>query len=212
MTLMVRFNSVKVLTNVIRDVDDVLPQRDLTSQQKKDLDEIARGCHDVLNQLKEKLEKSHELDSKAKGANGKSRRVWKRFRWDQTEIDQFRNRVGLNITAFNTFLGRITRYHLSPLVIEKARSSFVPAMWLLQQRPAWICYMSDRITVKTARSIGLSWIGSLRLTMLLSRMISSAGDRREPGDGCWIQTSSRGGVAKCSRHCSVPASRERARQ
>ena len=114
MTLMVRFNSVKVLTNVIRDVDDVLPQRELTSQQKKDLDEIARGCHDVLNQLKDKLEKSHELDSKAKGISGKSRRMWKRFQWDQTEIDQFRNRVGLNITAFNTFLGRVTRCYLSP--------------------------------------------------------------------------------------------------
>ena len=109
--LIVRFNSVKVLTNVIRDVDDVLPQRDLSSQQKKDLDKIARGCHDVLTQLKEKLDKNQELDLKAKGISGKSRRMWKRFQWDQTEIDQFGNRVGLNITAFGTFLGRITRCH-----------------------------------------------------------------------------------------------------
>ena len=39
--LTVRINSVKVLSNVIRDVDDVLPQRDLSSQQRKDLGEIA---------------------------------------------------------------------------------------------------------------------------------------------------------------------------
>ena len=102
----------KVLTNVIRDVDDVLPQRDLSSQQKKDLHEIAQGCHGVLNQLKEKLDESQELGSKTKGIGGKSRRIWKRFQWDQTEIDQFRNRVGLNITAFSTFLGRITRCFL----------------------------------------------------------------------------------------------------
>ena len=107
--LIVRFNSVKVLSNVLRDVDDVLPQRDLSSQEKKDLDEISRGCRDVLDQLKKKLEKNQELDSKAKGISGKSRRMWKRFQWDQTEIDQFRNRVSLNITAFGTFLGRITR-------------------------------------------------------------------------------------------------------
>ena len=111
--LIVRFDSVKVLSNVIRDVDDVLPQRDLSGQQKEGLDEIARGCYDVLNQLKEKLGKNQELDPKAKGMNGKSRSMWKRFQWDQTEIEQFRNRIGLNITAFNTFLGRITRCYLS---------------------------------------------------------------------------------------------------
>ena len=117
--LIARFGSVKVLSNVIRDIDDVLPQRDLSSQQKKDLDEIARGCHDVLNQLKEKLDKNQELDSKVKGISGKSRRVWKRFQWDQAEIDQFRNRVGLNITAFGVFLGGITRCHLSLFVVER---------------------------------------------------------------------------------------------
>ena len=132
--LIARFDSVKVLSNVIRDVDDVLPQRDLTSQQKEDLDEIARRCHEVLDQLKEKLDKNQELDSKVKGITGKSRRMWKRFQWDQTEIDQFRTRVGLNITAFSAFLGRITRCHLS-LCGQKARSLFVPAMCLSQQRP-----------------------------------------------------------------------------
>ena len=76
--LIARFNSVKALSNVLRDVDDVLPQRDLSSQQKKDLEEIARGCHDVLKQLKEKLEKNQELHSKAKGISGKSRKMWKR--------------------------------------------------------------------------------------------------------------------------------------
>ena len=118
--LIVRFNSVKVLSNVIRDADDVLPQRDLSGQQKKDLGEITRGCHDVLNQLKENLDKNQELvGSKVKGISGKSRRMWKRFQWDQAEIDQFRNRICLNITAFSIFLGRITRCHLSLLVVEK---------------------------------------------------------------------------------------------
>ena len=110
--LTVRLNSVKVLSNVLRDIDDVLPQRDLSSQQRKDLEEIARSCHDVLNQLKKKLDKNQELDSKVKGISGKSRKMWKRFQWDQAEIDEFRNRVGLNITAFDIFLARITRFYL----------------------------------------------------------------------------------------------------
>ena len=118
--LIARFDSVKILTNVIRDVDDVLPQRDLSSQQKKDLDEIARGCRDVLDQLKEKLDESQELGSKAKGISGKLRRMWKRFQWDQTEIDRFRNQVGLNITAFSAFLGRITRCNISLTLWSKS--------------------------------------------------------------------------------------------
>ena len=118
--LIARFDSVKILTNVIRDVDDVLPQRDLSIQQKKDLDEIARGCRDVLDQLKEKLDESQELGSKAKGIGGKSRRMWKRFQWDQTEIDRFRNQVGLNITAFSAFLGRITRCYISLTLWSKS--------------------------------------------------------------------------------------------
>ena len=131
-----QFDSVKILSNVIRDVDDVLPQRDLSQQQKKDLDDIARGCLDVLNQLKEKLEKSQELGSKGKGISGKSRRMWERFQWDQAEIDQFRNRVGLNITAFGTFLGRITRCYLSFSPRGRKYGSLLsPAMCLSQQRP-----------------------------------------------------------------------------
>ena len=134
--LIFRRDSVKILTNVIRDVDDVLPQRDLSSQQKKDLDEIARGCRDVLDQLKEKLGESQELGSKSKGISGKSRRMWKRFQWDQAEIDRFRNQVGLNITAFSVFLGRITRCYISlSFCGRRARSSFAQAMCLSKQRP-----------------------------------------------------------------------------
>ena len=135
--LTVRFDSVKVLSNVLRDVDDILSQRGLSSQQLRELDEISRGCHIVLNQLKEKLDKNQELDSGVKGISGKSRRMWKRFQWDQAEIDQFQNRINLNITAFGTFLGRITRYYLSlSLSLQsKTGSLFIPAMCLSQQRP-----------------------------------------------------------------------------
>ena len=110
----------KVLSNALRDVDDVLSERDVSSQQRKDLDGIARGCRDVLNRLREKLDKSQELDSRAKGISGKPRRIWKRSQWDQAEIDQFRNQVNLNITAFGTILGQITRCHIAPpFVVER---------------------------------------------------------------------------------------------
>ena len=166
----------KVLTNVIRDVDDILPRRELTGQQKKDLDEIARGCHDVLNQLKDKLEKSQELDSKAKGISGKLRRMWKRFQWDQTEIDQFRNRVGLNITAFSTFLGQITRCYLSVFVVEKLGA-----------------YLSSNVSFATKAGVDLlhereeyqaimNWLAPVGYARQHSDFIS----RRQEGTGKWL--------------------------
>jgi hypothetical protein len=99
---------VKILSNVLRDVDDIQSQRELTGQQKHSLDEIAQGCYDVLEQLNKTLDKYQELDSSVKGISGKSRKVWKRLQWDQKDINQFRSRITLNISAFGTFLEQIT--------------------------------------------------------------------------------------------------------
>jgi peptidoglycan hydrolase CwlO-like protein len=104
-----RFGRVKSLSNVLRDVDDVLPQRDLTDQQKTELGEIVEGCRSVLKELEDTLDKYQELDSNIKGLGGRSRRVWKRLKWDQKDIDSFRNRITSNIALLNAFLGRITR-------------------------------------------------------------------------------------------------------
>lgn len=56
------FGSVKVLSSVLQDVDDVLPQQDLTTQKKSDLDEIAQGCYSLLKELEEKLDKFQKVD------------------------------------------------------------------------------------------------------------------------------------------------------
>lgn len=99
----------KVLSSVLRDVDDILPQRDSTLEQKKELGEIAQGCYDVLKKLEGTLDEYQELDSGAKGISEKSRKVWKRLQWDQKVINDFRSRITFNINLFNMLLGRITR-------------------------------------------------------------------------------------------------------
>ena len=187
--LTVRLNSVKVLSNVLRDVDDVLPQRDLSNQERKDLDEIARGCHDVLNQLKERLDKNVELDSKVKGISGKSRRIWKRFQWDQTEIDQFRHRVSLNITAFGTFLGRITRFYLSlsPSLCGRKAGAYFPSnvsfatkasVDLLHERQD----NRDRQLRHEEHQAIVDWLTSIEYASQQSDFIS----RRQEGTGQWL--------------------------
>jgi hypothetical protein len=68
------------LVNVLRGVDDVLPERELTSQQKSELNNVAKGCFNVLTKLKETLEKYQELDSDSNTFGRTSRRVWKRLK------------------------------------------------------------------------------------------------------------------------------------
>jgi hypothetical protein len=75
--LIFRFGRVKSLSNVLRDIDDVLPQRDLNGQQKTELDEIAQGCQSVLKELEDTLDEYQELGPDTKGFGGRSRRVWK---------------------------------------------------------------------------------------------------------------------------------------
>lgn len=104
-----RFNRVRSLAIVLQDVEVVVPKRELTSEQKTELAGIAQGCRNVLKEIERTLDGYQELDSSGKSFGGKSRRVWKRFKWDQKDIDQFQSRITTNTTLLNTFLGRITR-------------------------------------------------------------------------------------------------------
>jgi hypothetical protein len=131
------FGRVKSLSNVLRDIDDILPQRDFTGQQKTELCEIAQGCRDVLKQLENTLDKYQELDHSTKGLGGRSRRVWKRFKWDQKEIDRLRSRITLNVTLFDAFLGRITRYSPACSVKHTKKVNSISAAYFQQQEKAW---------------------------------------------------------------------------
>lgn len=107
--LISRVNSVRNLSIILEDIKLVLPERELTSQQKIELGGIIEGCSIVLKELEEILGKYQELDSSARSLGGKSRRVWKKLKWDQKDTEGFRSRITLNIMLLNTFLGRISR-------------------------------------------------------------------------------------------------------
>lgn len=92
----------------------MLPQRDLTNEQEKGLQNIAEGCRNVLNTLEKTLEEYQELgpDSKAcdhKTLRSKLRRGWKRLKWEPEDIKELRSRISSSIALFNAFNGQITR-------------------------------------------------------------------------------------------------------
>ena len=104
-----QLDSVESLSNVLENIDDVQSQRNLTNEQRRRLDKIGQGCHNVLKELKKILDECQELDSSAKNTSGKLRRVWKRFQWNQENIDELRTQIILNINALSAFLAQIIR-------------------------------------------------------------------------------------------------------
>jgi hypothetical protein len=104
------FNRVKSLSSVLQDIDDILTARDLSNHQQTELGNVIKHSQSVLQELDKILIKFKELDPVAKGIDGKSRRVWKRFRWGQKDIDELRSRILSNILLLNTFLARVNRY------------------------------------------------------------------------------------------------------
>jgi len=111
-------NRVKSLSNVLRDIEDIPDWQKPTTRQKTELEDIAAGCRNVLEGLKDTLEKYQELDSNSNARTfaRKARRVWKRVKWEPDDIKEFRSRIAANITLLNAFNGRITKDNTVKLV------------------------------------------------------------------------------------------------
>lgn len=113
---------VRSLSIILEDVKVVLPQRDLASEQRKELVDILFGCYNVLNTLKETLDKYQELDSDSKGCDPKSfgfkiRRGWKRLRWEPEDVKELRSRITSNISLLHAFNGRLIKYLSNALLM-----------------------------------------------------------------------------------------------
>lgn len=105
---------VRSLSIILEDVKVVLSQRDLTSEQRKELVSIFVGCYNVFNTLKETLDKYQELDSgpmchDPKSFDYKFRRGWKRLRLEPEDVKVLRSRITSNITLLSAFNGQLTR-------------------------------------------------------------------------------------------------------
>jgi CRISPR/Cas system-associated protein Cas10 (large subunit of type III CRISPR-Cas system) len=107
--LTLQYNRVRSLINILRDIEKVLPERELTSQQKTELDNVANGCFDVLTTLKETLKKYQELDSDPKTTGRKPRRVWRRLRWEPEDIRELRSRITATVSLLSVFYGRLIK-------------------------------------------------------------------------------------------------------
>ncbi|KFY94788.1 hypothetical protein V500_03053, partial [Pseudogymnoascus sp. VKM F-4518 (FW-2643)] len=106
----------RALSIVLGDVDVVIPYQELNKKQKRDLEDIDKGCRNVLEELQQIVNKNVELSSESRVAGKRIKRVWKRLNWKPEDIDQLRNRINTNISLLNTFNGRLTRDNVVKLV------------------------------------------------------------------------------------------------
>lgn len=94
---------------------DGLDEKEFDSQQKDGVHKVIQGCQNVLGELSAKLNKLNVIaNDSTPDWKGKVRQTWKRLRWDQTEINNFRSRIVSNISMLSLIVGKANQYDYFP--------------------------------------------------------------------------------------------------
>ncbi|CAG8895583.1 unnamed protein product [Penicillium egyptiacum] len=91
-------------------------EEEFDDQQKDGVNQVIQSCDIVLQDLDSRLQKFHVLaeDSTPDWA-GKVRQAWKRIRWNQAEINNFRSRIVSNISLLNLIIGNTNQHGIQTL-------------------------------------------------------------------------------------------------
>ena len=98
----------KSLSNILRDLEDVLPERELTLRQQLDHQEYIQGCENVLKDLEKIIDKYEILDAHPAGLGNKLRRSWKRLKFEPEDVRDLRSRLISNVGLWNSFMGSLS--------------------------------------------------------------------------------------------------------
>lgn len=93
---------------MLRDLEDVFPERSLTDQQKADLKSNLSGCENILIDLNKVLDKYYELSDVGSRLAKRPRRFWKRLTYEPEDVFELRARLSSNLGLLNTFSGSIS--------------------------------------------------------------------------------------------------------
>ncbi|KAL2014315.1 hypothetical protein VTN00DRAFT_1840 [Thermoascus crustaceus] len=138
-------DEVRNLSFVVQDVEIDLSSKELSSQQKTELQEIAQSCRNVLTEIERTVDSYRELKTNHDMRRNTVKRVWKRLKWEPDDIHNLRNRISSNISLLNAFNGRITRSSVTNLVQHQDN----------QERQAILDWLSP-VTYATQQSDNIS--------------------------------------------------------
>ncbi|KAJ9492914.1 hypothetical protein VN97_g257 [Penicillium thymicola] len=109
-------DEVRSLSLVLQDVDIDISAKELSSQQQAELQEISTGCNEVLADILEKIEDYTELSTTNDTKRNIAKRVWKRLKWEPSDVQELRLRIGTNIALLAAFNGQMMRRGVEKLV------------------------------------------------------------------------------------------------
>ena len=101
-------DEVKSLSNLLRDLDDMISDQSLTQKHVVDMQDNLHACKNLLNDLDVTLDEYQILDKSGPTTlSAKSRRIWKRLKWEPADIAELRARLASHISLLNALLGTI---------------------------------------------------------------------------------------------------------
>lgn len=162
-------NRVAGLHLVLDDVAKTLSEPQISEKQKSDLLSLIEGPRSVLEELDLVIEKFTNLGNEQPTIAAKTKKVWKKLRWDQDAIIDFRSRINLNTTILNAFNSSLTSRTSQTMIEDLAR---------LDDRVRSLQLKDDQ----HERLAMLDWITPLNFSAQQSAVFS----RRQEGTGQWL--------------------------
>lgn len=98
------------LSIIILDVNVALSEWDVNDQEQANIGDILVGCHNVLSDLDQALQRNVGIQISGGGIGTRVKRVWKKVHWQPGDIHELRGRLTSNIALLDAFLGRMSRY------------------------------------------------------------------------------------------------------
>ncbi|KAJ5486476.1 hypothetical protein N7530_000776 [Penicillium desertorum] len=109
-------DEVRSLSLVLQDVEIDISAKELSSQQQGELQELSKACHKVLADILKKIEDYTELSTTNDGKRNMAKRVWKRLKWEPSDVQELRIRISTNIALLTAFNGQIMKRGVAKLV------------------------------------------------------------------------------------------------
>jgi Cdc6-like AAA superfamily ATPase len=129
----------------MQDVEVDLSSKELSNQQKTELQEIAASCRNILAQIEKSIHNYRELKTEDLMRRHTVKRVWKRLKWEPEDIHNLRQRLSSNIVLLNAFNGQITRRNVAELLqIQNSQERYAILDWLSPE--IYTTQQSDQIS------------------------------------------------------------------
>jgi Cdc6-like AAA superfamily ATPase len=111
------------------------------------LEDIDKGCRNVLDDLQRIVDKYSELSSESGSVGKRIKRVWKRLKWDPEDINKLRSRISTNISFLSAYNGILTRDNVVKLVRhqeDQGRQTVLDWITLMDYTPQLNDFISRR--------------------------------------------------------------------